>query len=157
MDHFCYLCLEFFMHLRLFVAALCSPAGKGLTSWVFFVMFNCFVDFPCGILGQVCYLIVSIPDLCCISYFTLVFIPQVRLYIGIYFIYLQDWLKVFPLEHIFILRLEDYAERREENVLKLYKFLSLSKYIRIYNEYKGGIEISVLKIRACLLASFDNP
>ena len=81
-----------------------------------------------------------------------------RLYIGIYFIYLQDWLKLFPLEHIFILRLEDYAERREENVLKLYKFLSLSKYIRINHEYKGGIEISILKIRACfwhLLTTHD--
>ena len=27
-------------------------------------MFNCFVTFPCGILGQVWYLIVSIQDLC---------------------------------------------------------------------------------------------
>ena len=35
-----------------------------------FVMVNCvFVTFPCGILGQVWYLIVSIHDLCCLSYF----------------------------------------------------------------------------------------
>ena len=48
---------------RLFIAALWSPAGKGLTSWLSFVMFNCvFVTFPYGILGQVWYLIVSIPD-----------------------------------------------------------------------------------------------
>ena len=54
---------------RLFIAALWSPAGKGLTSWVSFVMLNCvFVTFPCGILGQVWYLIVSIPDLCHLSY-----------------------------------------------------------------------------------------
>ena len=33
-------------------------------------MFNCgFVTFPCGILGQVWYLIVSIPDICRLSYF----------------------------------------------------------------------------------------
>ena len=45
-------------------AALWSPAGKGLTSWLLFVMFNCvFVTFPSGILGQVWYLIVLIPDL----------------------------------------------------------------------------------------------
>ena len=38
----------------LFIAALWSTAGKGLTSWLLFVMFNCvFVTFPCGILGQV--------------------------------------------------------------------------------------------------------
>ena len=31
---------------------------------------NCiFVTFPCGILGQVRYLIVSFPDICCFSYF----------------------------------------------------------------------------------------
>ena len=35
-----------------------------------FVMFNCVsVTFTCGILGQVWYLIVSIPDLCHLSYF----------------------------------------------------------------------------------------
>ena len=57
------------MLLRLFIAALWSPAGKGLASWLSFVMFNCvFVTFPCGILGQVRYLILSIPDLCHLSY-----------------------------------------------------------------------------------------
>ena len=57
------------MLLNLFIAALWSLAGKGLTSWHWFVMFNCnFVIFPCGILGQVWYFIVSIPDLCRLSY-----------------------------------------------------------------------------------------
>ena len=56
----------------LFIAALWSPAGKGLTSWFLFVMSNCdVVTFPCGILGQVWYLIVLIPDLCRLSYFVL--------------------------------------------------------------------------------------
>ena len=68
-DHLCYLCLVFVMLSRLFIAALWSPAGKGLTSWLSFVIFNCvFVAFPCGILGQVWYLIVLIPDLCHLSY-----------------------------------------------------------------------------------------
>ena len=39
MDHECYLCLVFVMLLRLFIAALWSPEGKGLTSWLLFVMF----------------------------------------------------------------------------------------------------------------------
>ena len=44
----------FVMLSRLFVAALWSPAGKWLTSWLLFVMSNCdFVTFPCGILDQV--------------------------------------------------------------------------------------------------------
>ena len=70
MDHLCYFCHVFVMLSRLFIAALCSPTGKGLTSWLSFVMFNCvFVTFPCGYFGQVWYLIVSIPDLCHLSYF----------------------------------------------------------------------------------------
>ena len=68
MDHLCYLCLVFVMLSRLFIAPL-SHAGKGLTSWFLFVMFNCaFFTFPCGILGQVLHLIVLIPDLCRLSY-----------------------------------------------------------------------------------------
>ena len=54
---------------RLFICALCSPAGKGLTSWLSFVVSYCkFVTFPIGILGQVRYLIISIPDLCTLTY-----------------------------------------------------------------------------------------
>ena len=53
---------------RLFIAALWSPAGKVLTSWLLFVMSNCdFVTFPCDILGQVWYFIVLISDLCLLS------------------------------------------------------------------------------------------
>ena len=52
-------------HARLFIDALWSLAGKGLTSWLSFVMSNCeVVTFP-----SVCCLIVLIPDLCPISYF----------------------------------------------------------------------------------------
>ena len=67
MDNLCYLSLVCFM---LLIAALWSPAGKGLASWLSFVMFTCVcVTFPCGILGQVWYLIVSISDLCRLSNF----------------------------------------------------------------------------------------
>ena len=38
MDHLCYLCIVFVMLSRLFIAALWSPEGKGLTSWLMFVM-----------------------------------------------------------------------------------------------------------------------
>ena len=39
-------------HARLFVDALWSLAGKGLTSWLSFVMSNCDVVTHIGILGQ---------------------------------------------------------------------------------------------------------
>ena len=46
-DHLCYLCFVFVMLSRLFIAALWSPAWKGLTSWLLFVTFNCvFCHFP---------------------------------------------------------------------------------------------------------------
>ena len=49
MDHLCYLCLVFDLLSR-------------LISWLSFGMFNCvFVTFPCGIWGQLWYLIVSFP------------------------------------------------------------------------------------------------
>ena len=60
MDHLCYFCFVLLcFHTRLFVDALWSPAGKGLTSWLTFVI---------GILGHVWCLIVSIPDVCHLSY-----------------------------------------------------------------------------------------
>ena len=39
MDHFCYVCLVFVMLSPLFIAALWSPAEKGMISWLLFVMF----------------------------------------------------------------------------------------------------------------------
>ena len=51
------------------MCALWSPAWKGLTSWLSFVVSNCeFCHFPIGILSQVWYLIVSIPDLCTLTF-----------------------------------------------------------------------------------------
>ena len=49
---------------HVFVSVHCcvvAPAGKGLTSLLLFLMFNCvFVTFLCGILGQVWYLMYGI-------------------------------------------------------------------------------------------------
>ena len=70
MDPFCYLCLS------LSYCRVCSlqPCGQLLgKSWPLgslSVMFSCvFVTFPHGVLGQVWYLIISIPDLCLLPYF----------------------------------------------------------------------------------------
>ena len=56
-----------------FVSVHCCLVVTCWESWPFgslFVMFNCVFDtFPCGILGQLWYLIVSVPDLCRLSYF----------------------------------------------------------------------------------------
>ena len=60
----------FVMISRLFIAALWSPEGKG---WPFGSCLWCllwFCNFPIWYSGQMWYLIVLIPDLCCLSYFT---------------------------------------------------------------------------------------
>ena len=48
MDHLCYFCLVLLcFRVRLFIDALWSLAGQGLTSWLSFVMSNCeVVTFP---------------------------------------------------------------------------------------------------------------
>ena len=67
MDHLCYLCLVFVKLLCPFVTCW---EGADLLALVCDVCV--FVIFPCGILGQVWYLLVSIPDLCCLSYIFLI-------------------------------------------------------------------------------------
>ena len=60
----------FVMLSRLYIDAFGSPEGKGLTSLALVCDVICdFVTFLFGILGQVWYLIASIPDPCCLSYF----------------------------------------------------------------------------------------
>ena len=66
--HFCYLCFVLVMLSCLFLAALLSPAGKGLTSWlscVWCLMCSCVLSLS----HQVWYLIVLISDLCLLPYF----------------------------------------------------------------------------------------
>ena len=43
MDHLCFLCLMFLMLLRLFIASLWPPAGKGLTSRLLLEIFIVFL------------------------------------------------------------------------------------------------------------------
>ena len=50
---------------RLFVCALRSPAGRGLASWLLFVVSGC--EFVA--LGRVRCVVVSVPDLCILAYF----------------------------------------------------------------------------------------
>ena len=61
----CLLCLC----ARMFICALWSPAGKGLTYWLSFVVSNCeFFTFP-WYRGSGMELIVSIPDLYTLTYY----------------------------------------------------------------------------------------
>ena len=69
MDHlcFCVLCLSCFMSVHCCLVVTCLERADllALVGDVYCI----FLNFPCGILGQVWYLIVSFPDLCRLSYF----------------------------------------------------------------------------------------
>ena len=71
MDHLCYFCLFCYFFVRVCLLIPCGHLlGKGWPlSGDCYCIFCIFATFPCGILGQVWYLIVSFPDLCRLSYF----------------------------------------------------------------------------------------
>ena len=64
----------FMFHVcRAFLSVHCNLVvnfSNGLATWLPLVctVFLRFVTFPCGVLGQVWYFIVSIPDLCLLPY-----------------------------------------------------------------------------------------
>ena len=74
----CGICLVFVMLLRLFIAAFGHLMGTGWPLGSCLWCLLCFVTFPCGMLGQVWYLIVSFPDLCRLSYFELKYIKYLQ-------------------------------------------------------------------------------
>ena len=68
----CLLCLC----ARLFICAMWSPAGKGLTSWLSFVVSAVSLSLSHWYPGSVWYLIVSFPDLCALTYFYMSCVPD---------------------------------------------------------------------------------
>ena len=73
MDRLCFFCLVFAMLLcasfYMYLVVTCWERAD-LLALVCGVQL-CVCHFPIGILGQVCYLIVSIPDLCTLTFFVL--------------------------------------------------------------------------------------
>ena len=108
-DLFILFCLMFAMSLaRLFICALWSPAGKGLTSWLSFVVSNCeFVTFPlvswvrCG--TWLYRLLIFAP---------LLTLPQFSLYIVSYY-----WIKIVHTSVLIALQSAIYLHASKSNIL----------------------------------------
>ncbi|MEQ2222177.1 Carbohydrate sulfotransferase 15, partial [Ilyodon furcidens] len=49
----------------------------------------------------------------------------VRLTLGMYYVFVLDWLTVFQREQILVLRLEDYAANLKKTIKKVFDFLSV--------------------------------
>lgn len=50
---------------------------------------------------------------------------KVRLHLGLYAIYLKDWLQVYDRRNMFIIRTEDYASNEKATLHQLYNFLEI--------------------------------
>ena len=84
-DLVCFFCVLCFVSLPYYLSCFLQPCGHLLGNGrpldcLVYDVFLCssFVTFPYGVLGQVWYLIVSIPDLCLLSYFFVSPAKQVR-------------------------------------------------------------------------------
>lgn len=65
---------------------------------------------------------------CIFFIYCLIFYSQVRLTLGMYFVFLVDWLTVFHREQILVLRLEDYAANLKNSIRTIFNFLSVGVY-----------------------------
>ena len=50
---------------------------------------------------------------------------QMRFAMGLYSVYIEDWLQVFPRENFRFVRLEDYAANKTHVLLETIRFLGL--------------------------------
>ena len=57
---------------------------------------------------------------------------KVRLRLGMYSVYIKDWLRVFPKSQLLILSLEDYAKHTRKILNEVYKFLDISKFCQTF-------------------------
>lgn len=64
------------------------------------------------------------------------FISQVRLTLGMYVVFLLDWLTTFQREQILVLRLEDYAADLKETMKKIFDFLSVGACPKSYWKHR---------------------
>lgn len=62
---------------------------------------------------------------CVFSNHTYVTMPM-RLHIGMYSVFMKEWLSVFPRGTFYILRTEDYTENMAKHLAQIYKFLDLA-------------------------------
>lgn len=63
----------------------------------------------------------------------------VRLRIGLYWIYLQDWFSVFPKEMFHIIKTEDYAKCIKCTFKKVFRFLGLPQLSKSNEAFMGSI------------------
>lgn len=61
----------------------------------------------------------------CLYNYTIGMASQVRLRIGVYSVYLKDWLKLYPRDQFLVLTLNEYSGKMLKTMKKVFKFLKL--------------------------------
>lgn len=114
-----------------FIVMLRDPVERLYSDYLYFGMTNKSVeDFHERVseslqLFEICLAERSIRS--CIYNTTLNNIMPVRLQVGLYVIYVLDWLSIFSREQILILRLEDHAANRKNTIRRVFDFLQLGR------------------------------
>ena len=83
---------------------------------------------------------------------TSVDIFQVRMRIGMYVVFLEDWFKVFDRERFFIVQLEEFSSQKIKILQELAKFLNISMLVfliilanmTIFDQEKGMLAFLLL-------------
>lgn len=63
----------------------------------------------------------------CVYNRTVALLSATRLRVGLYVVYLRDWLKLFPRDQLLVLRLEDYSRDTAGSMKKIFSFLNLQQ------------------------------
>ncbi|KAL8563884.1 hypothetical protein ACOMHN_049540 [Nucella lapillus] len=66
---------------------------------------------------------------------------KVRMVEGMYPVFMQDWLRVWPSEQLFIMRYEDYQGHERQRIMELFHFLGLRSLDKLEMDRLLGIEI----------------
>lgn len=70
----------------------------------------------------------------------------VRLYNGLYSVFLCDWLKVFPREQVLVVRMEDYHQDMVSSLATIYNHLGLSKFEYCFQFQSSKVPFMLVKM-----------
>uniref|UniRef100_A0A3P9KJN9 Sulfotransferase n=1 Tax=Oryzias latipes TaxID=8090 RepID=A0A3P9KJN9_ORYLA len=128
-----YLLVQDFIHTvqpdAKIIIMLRDPVERLYSDYLYFILANKSVeDFHHRVkesiqLFQVCLSERSLRS--CVYNTSLYNIMPVRLHLGLYFLFVLDWLSVFRRDQILVLRLEDYANNFKETIKKVFNFLKV--------------------------------
>ena len=147
-------CLVFAMSVRVCLYVLCGHLlGKGwpLGSCLWCLLWDC--HFPIGILGQVWYLIVSIPDLCTFTYFVCGLWLRYFLIILTYY-FCSNWNSVLAIATD-MPKVGTWMRTIYRPVVQLYCCASPRTQCMLVPRHLGSIR-SYINIRPCVHASFKS-